>query len=87
MKKVIIGASLLLVSSISPLQAEETKNYITVGGSIAFPSDSEGDSSLGGTSYDDYVQSNVRNNYLEEIYATSTNPMREAKIKVTAFTI
>ena len=45
------------------------------------------DSALGGTSYDDYVQSNVRNNYLEEIYATSTNPMREAKVKVTAFTI
>ena len=34
------------------LEAEESKNYITVAGGIAFPSDAEGDSALGGTSYD-----------------------------------
>ena len=52
MKKVIIGASLLLASIISPLQAEESKNYLSIGGGIALPKDSEGDSSLGGTLYD-----------------------------------
>ena len=52
MKKVIIGTSLLFSSFLTPLQAEESKNYITIGGGIAFPKDSEGDSALGGTSYD-----------------------------------
>ena len=52
MKKVIIGASILLVSSISPLQAEDSKNYITIGGGIAFPIDSEGDTKLGAYDYD-----------------------------------
>ena len=52
MKKVIIGTSILLASIISPLQAEESKNYLSIGGGIAFPKDSEGDSTLGGTAYD-----------------------------------
>jgi len=52
MKKVIIGTSFLLISSISPLQAEESKNYITIGGGIAFPKDSEADSKLGAYNYD-----------------------------------
>jgi len=52
MKKVFIGTSLLLASSIFPLQAKESKNYITIGGGYAIPTDSEGDTKLGAYDYD-----------------------------------
>ena len=53
MKKYLIGTSLLLSSLIAPTFAEESKSfYLSVGGGIAFPSDVEGDSTLGGTAYD-----------------------------------
>ena len=52
MKKLFIGTSLLLTSIIVPGQAEESKNYLSIGGGISFPSDSKGNSSLGGTLYD-----------------------------------
>ena len=52
MKKLFIGTSLLLTSIIVPGQAEESKNYLSIGGGITFPSDTKGDSSLGGTKYD-----------------------------------
>ena len=53
MKKVLIGASLLLSSFVSPVIAEESKSiYLSVGGGVAFPSDVEGDSTISGTKYD-----------------------------------
>jgi len=52
MKILFLGTSLLLGSFISPLQAEESKNYVSIGGGIVHPKDSEGDSTLGGTPYD-----------------------------------
>ena len=53
MKKLLIGTSFLLSSLIAPTFAEEKNNfYLSVGGGLAFPSDVEGDSKLGGTAYD-----------------------------------
>ena len=53
MKRILIGTSFLLSSLIAPTFAEEKNNfYLSVGGGIAFPSDLEGDSKLGGTAYD-----------------------------------
>ena len=52
MKVLFLGTSLLLGSFISPLQAEESKNYVSIGGGIVHPKDTEGDSTLGGTAYD-----------------------------------
>ena len=52
MNKLFIGTSLFLTSIIIPVRTEESKNYLTIGGGISFPSDSKGDSSLGGTLYD-----------------------------------
>jgi len=53
MKRILIGTSFLLSSFITPTFAEEKNNfYLTVGGGLAFPSDVEGDSTLGGTAYD-----------------------------------
>ena len=53
MKNYLIGTSLLLGSFVAPSFAEESKDfYLSIGGGIAFPSDSEGDSTLGGTAYD-----------------------------------
>ena len=52
MRIVFLGTSLLLGSFISPLQAEESKNYVSIGGGIVHPKDTEGDSTLGGTAYD-----------------------------------
>ena len=53
MKKVLIGASLFLTSLVSPAIAEESKSiYVSVGGGVAFPSDSEADSTISGTVYD-----------------------------------
>ena len=52
MKVLFLGTSLLLGSFISPLQAEESKNYLSLGGGIVHPKDPEGNSTLGGTAYD-----------------------------------
>ena len=54
MKKLLIGTSFLLSSFIAPTTfADESKSfYLSVGGGMAFPSDVEGDSNLGGTNYD-----------------------------------
>ena len=56
MKIVFLGTSLLVGSFISPLQAEESKNYVSIGGGIVHPKDTEGDSTLGGTA----IISNLR---------------------------
>ena len=45
------------------------------------------DSALGGTAYTDSNQGTRRNNVLKEVYASSTNIMRDAKLKVVALTI
>ena len=53
MKNYLFGASILLSSFVSPSFAEESKDiYLSIGGGIAFPSDVEGDTTLGGTKYD-----------------------------------
>ncbi len=53
MKNYLIGTSLLLSSFVAPSFAEESKDiYLSIGGGIAFPSDVEGDTTLGGTKYD-----------------------------------
>ena len=53
MKNYLIGTSLLLSSFVAPSFAEESKDiYLSIGGGIAFPSDVEGDTILGGTKYD-----------------------------------
>ena len=53
MKKLLIGTSFLLGSLIAPTFAEEKNNfYLSVGGGIAFPSNTKGDTPLGGTTYD-----------------------------------
>ena len=53
MKKLLVGTSFLLGSFIAPTFAEEKNNfYLSVGGGMAFPSDSEADSTLGGTLYE-----------------------------------
>ena len=54
MKKYLLGTTLLLSSFLAPSSiANESKGfYLSVGGGIAFPSDSDGDSTLGGTAYD-----------------------------------
>ena len=53
MKKLLIGTSFLLGSLIAPTFAEEKNDfYLSVGGGIAFPSDVEGDTTLGGTKFD-----------------------------------
>ena len=54
MKKYFIGATLLLNSFIAPTAFSEESNsfYLSVGGGIAFPSDAEADSTLGGTAYE-----------------------------------
>ena len=53
MKRILIGTSFLLSSFIAPTFAEEKNNfYLSVGGGLVFPSDVEGDSTLGGTAYD-----------------------------------
>ena len=53
MKKLLIGTSFLLSSFIAPTFAEEKNDfYLSVGGGMAFPSDTKGDTTLGGTKYD-----------------------------------
>ena len=52
MNKVLISSSLLIASLISPLNAEESKNYLSIGGGIALPQDAEGDTTLGSSPYD-----------------------------------
>ena len=54
MKKYLIGTTLLLSSFLAPSSIANESNgfYLSVGGGLAFPSDSEGDSTLGGTAYD-----------------------------------
>ena len=53
MKKGLLSLHLILGSFISPAIAEEYNNfYISVGGGVAFPSDVDGDTTLGGTVYD-----------------------------------
>ena len=52
MKEVFLGTPILLASFFSPLQAEEAKNYISIGGGIVHPKDTEGNTTLGGTAYD-----------------------------------
>ncbi len=54
MKKYLLGTTLLLSSFLTPssIANESDGFYLSVGGGIAFPSDSEGDARLGGTLYD-----------------------------------
>ena len=53
MKKVLLGAPILLSSLVSPIVAEESNSvYFSVGGGVANPSDLEGDSTIEGTQYD-----------------------------------
>tara|TARA_Y100001933_G_C18799817_1_gene480337 strand:+ start:64 stop:738 length:675 start_codon:yes stop_codon:yes gene_type:complete len=53
MKKLVIGTSFLLGSLIAPSFAEDANDfYLSVGGGVAFPSDVEGDSDVGGTKVD-----------------------------------
>ena len=53
MRNFLLGTSLLLGSFVAPSIAEESNDfYLSIGGGIAFPNDSEGDSTLGGTVYD-----------------------------------
>ena len=53
MKKYLIGTTLLLSSLLAPSSiANESKGfYVSVGGGLAVPNDSKGDSTLGGTAY------------------------------------
>lgn len=53
MNKYLLGITTLISTLLSPAIAEETKNiYLTVGGGLAFPNDTKGDTTLGGTKYD-----------------------------------
>ena len=53
MKNLLIGTSFLLSSFIAPTFAEEKNDfYLSVGGGMAFPSNTKGDTTLGGTKYD-----------------------------------
>ena len=58
MKKLAICTSLLCSSLIQIATAEEFKNYLSISGGIAFPSDVEADAHLGGTAYDLKFESN-----------------------------
>ena len=53
MRNLLLGTTLFLGSFVAPSIAEESNDfYLSIGGGIAFPNDSEGDSTLGGTAYD-----------------------------------
>jgi len=53
MKKYLVGTSLVLSSFIAPSFAEEANDfYLQIGGGVALPSDTKGDTTLGGTKYD-----------------------------------
>ena len=53
MKNSLLGFPLIIGSFITPTIAEEYDNfYLSIGGGIAFPSDLNGDQTLGGTVYD-----------------------------------
>ncbi len=53
MKKSLLALPVVFGSLITPSIAEESNNfYLSIGGGLAFPSDIEGDQTLGGTTYD-----------------------------------
>ena len=53
MKRGLLTLPFILGSFVTPTIAEEYNNfYLSIGGGVAFPSDIDGDTTLGGTAYD-----------------------------------
>lgn len=94
MKKYFIGATLLLNSFIAPTAFSEESNnfYLSVGGGIAFPSDAEADSTLGGTAYE-LKQESDNTGFLSVGIGKSFNDFRvefnylQATVETDSFTV
>lgn len=94
MKKYFIGATLLLNSFIAPTAFSEESNsfYLSFGGGIAFPSDAEADSTLGGTAYE-LKQESDNTGFLSVGIGKSFNDFRvefnylQATVETDSFTV